>query len=393
MNKITYIDEAEIKNKTVLLRVDVNVSLNPDYTISNDARIQQILPTVNLLLKNNNKVIIVSYLDRPKTRDPKYSLSVVVNRLQQYLSKYKFNLIDDFLTEDKTTFQNQKNNQIIVLENIRFYPEEKNNNENFAKKLVSLADIYINDAFGQCHRIESSIVSVPKFLPSYGGLLLKKEVGMLDRVIKNPKKPIVAIIGGAKVSTKIGLINKLMKIADYVIIGGGLANTFICAQGYEVGDSFCKYEAVQQARKLLSLAKGNRALIILPVDVVVAINKDDKESDVVKIESIPPNKSIFDIGPATKAQIGGIIAKAKTIIWNGPMGYFENPAFKRGTDFVCYSITHNKDAVSIVGGGDTLAAISKKEYLDKITHISTGGGAMLEYVEKGTLPGIEALKR
>jgi len=216
---------------------------------------------------------------------------------------------------------------------------------------------------------------------------------MLDKVIKNPKKPIVAIIGGAKVSTKIGLLEKLARLVNYLIVGGGLANTFVCAQGKEVGTSFCEYELVQQARKLLSLSKKNRALIILPVDAVVATTKEDKISEVVKIDKIPSNKSIFDIGPETKAQIGGIIAKAKTIIWNGPVGYFENPVFRRGTDFVYYSIAHNNQATSIVGGGDTLAAISKKEYLDKITHLSTGGGAMLEYIEKGTLPGIEALKR
>ena len=203
----------------------------------------------------------------------------------------------------------------------------------------------------------------------------------------------MAIIGGNKVSTKIGLINKLIKIVDYLIIGGGLANAFVNAQGHDVGTSFCQYEAVQQARRLLSLSKKGRAFLVLPVDAVVANTKEDQNSEIVKIENIPSNKSIFDIGPETKAQIGGIIAKAKTIIWNGPVGYFENPEFKQGTDFVYYSIAQNTDAVSIVGGGDTLAAISKKEYLDKITHISTGGGAMLEFIEKGTLPGIEALKK
>jgi len=216
---------------------------------------------------------------------------------------------------------------------------------------------------------------------------------MISLITNKPKKPIVAIIGGAKVSTKVGLINKLIKIVDYLIIGGGLANTFVSAQGNEIGNSFCEYEAVQQARKILSLAKKGRALIILPVDAIVAKTKNDKEHEVKKIDNISPEESIFDIGPETKAQIGGIIAKAKTIIWNGPVGLFENPAFKEGTDFVYYSIAQNTEAVSIVGGGDTLAAISKKEYLDKITHISTGGGAMLELIEKGTLPGIEALKK
>ncbi len=393
MSKVTYIDEVEIKNKTILLRVDFDVSLNPNRTIADDIRIQKNIPTIEYLLKNNNKLICVAKLDRPKTRDPKLSLMPVVKRLREYLPDYKINLVDDFLTADKQIFKKQTNKEILVLENIRFYPKEKDYSTIFAKQLSSLADIYVNDAFAVCHRSDTSVIGPPKFIPAYGGLLLKKEITIISQVISKPKKPVVAIIGGAKVSTKIELINKLIKIVDYLIIGGGLANTFISAQGHEVGTSFCEYETVQQARKILSLSKENRALIILPVDAVVANTKEDQESEVVKIENMPLTKSIFDIGPETKAQIGGIIAKSKTIIWNGPVGYFENPTFKRGTDFIYYSITHNDQAVSVVGGGDTLAAISKKEYLNKITHISTGGGAMLEFIEKGTLPGIEALKK
>ncbi|MBW7959936.1 phosphoglycerate kinase [Patescibacteria group bacterium] len=387
MSKIIYIDQAEIKSKTVLLRVDFNVSLNPDHSIANDERIKQSLPTINQLLKNKNKIIILSHLGRPKGYDKKFSLLNVVNRLKEYLPETSIALY-----QDTNSIKNGKET-IRVLENIRFFPKEKDYSTIFAKELSSLADVYINDAFAVSHRSDTSIIGPPKFINSYGGLLLEKEISMLDCVIKKPKKPIIAIIGGAKVSTKIGLVNKLIKIVDYLIIGGGLANTFVCAQGYEVGASFCEYEAVQQARKLLSLAKKGRAFIVLPVDAVVAENKDSKENEVVKIENIPPKKSIFDIGPETKALIGNIIANAKTIIWNGPVGYFENPCFRRGTDFIYYSITHNRQVTSIVGGGDTLAAISKKEYLSKITHISTGGGAMLEYIEKGTLPGIEALKR
>jgi phosphoglycerate kinase len=393
MSKITYIDEIEIKNKQVLIRVDFDVSLNPDYSIANDVRIKQNLPTLKYLLKNKNRLICVAKLNRPKTRNPKDSLKPVVKRLQEYLPDYKIILIDDFLTCDQKIFKEQKEKEILVLENIRFYQKEKDYSTIFAKQLSSLADIYVNDAFAVCHRSDTSVIGPPKFIPSYGGLLLKKELSLISKSISKPKKPIVAIIGGAKVSTKIGLINKLIQIVDYLIIGGGLANTFVSAQGHEIGTSFCEYEAVQQARKLLSLVKKGRALIVLPVDAVVAKTKNDKEHEVKKINNISSEESIFDIGPETKAQIGGILAKAKTIIWNGPVGYFENSAFKEGTDFIYYSITQNTDAVSIVGGGDTLAAISKKEYLDKITHISTGGGAMLEFIEKGTLPGIEALKK
>lgn len=393
MKTIHYIDEVEIKNQRVLARVDFDVSLNPDHSIANDVRIKQNLPTLKYLLKNNNRLICVAKLNRPKFRDPKHSLKPVVERLREYLPDNKITLVDDFLTCDPHIFKDQKPNEILVLENIRFYPKEKDYSTIFAKKLASLADVYVNDGFAVSHRTDTSVIGPPKFIPGYGGLLLKKELEMLTSVIRNPKKPIVAIIGGAKVSTKIGLINKLVKMVDYLIIGGGLANTFVCAQGLEVGTSFCEYEAVQQARKLLALAKKNRAQIVLPVDAVVAETKDDKESLVVKIENIPPKKSIFDIGPETKAQIGCILAKAKTIIWNGPVGYFENPVFRQGTDFIYYSITHNEGVISVVGGGDTLSAISHKEYLSKITHISTGGGAMLEFIEKGSLPGIEALKR
>jgi len=393
MSKITYIDEVEIKNKRVLLRADFDVSLNPDQTIANDVRIQSNLPTIKYLLKNKNRLICVAKLNRPKERDPKHSLSVVVKRLQEYLPNYQITLVDDFLNPNKTVFENQKENQILVLENIRFYPEEKKNDLEFAKKLASLADVFVSDGFAVAHRSEASVVGVTKYLPSYGGLLLKKEVEMISKVIKNPQKPLVAIIGGAKVSTKIGLIKKLTEIADYLLIGGGLANTFICAQGNNIGTSFCEYEAVKLAKELLDSSIKNQVKIILPVDAVVAKNKDDLQSQTVKVKQIPQGSAIFDIGPETQALFGSLIAKAKTIIWNGPVGYFENPAFRRGTDFIYYSIANNQDAVSIVGGGDTLAALLKKEHLEKITHLSTGGGAMLELIEKGTLPGIEALKR
>lgn len=393
MQTIQYIDEVEIKEKKVLVRADFDVSLNPDHSIANDVRIQQNLPTLKYLLKNNNRLICVAKLGRPKKRDPNLSLKPVVERLQEYLPKNKITLVNDFLTDNPAIFEKQKPNEILVLENIRFYKQEKDYSTIFAKKLASLADVYVNDGFAVSHRTDTSVIGPPQFIPGYGGLLLKKEIAMLLCVTHNPAKPMAAIIGGAKVSTKIGLINKLVKMVDYLIIGGGLANTFVCAQGYEVGTSFCEYESVQLARKLLALAKGNRAQIILPVDAVVAESKDSTESQVVKIADIPQKKSIFDIGPETKAQIGCILGRAKTVIWNGPVGYFENPVFRQGTDFIYYSIAHSDGVTSVVGGGDTLAAISKKEYLNKITHISTGGGAMLEFIEKGTLPGIEALKK
>ncbi|MCX7881423.1 MAG: phosphoglycerate kinase [Patescibacteria group bacterium] len=388
MGKITYIDEVEIKNKTILLRVDFNVSLNPDHTIANDERIKQSLPTINYLIKNNNRLILISHLGRPKGYDENFSLKIVVNQLKKYLPQISISLAKN-LEEVK-----EKKEKIIVLENIRFFPEEKKYSTLFAEKLSRLAEVYVNDAFAVCHRSDTSVIGPPQFLSSYGGLLLKKEIIMLDKVLKNPLKPVVAIIGGAKISTKIGLLEKLSQIVDYLIIGGAMANTFLSSQGYNIGQSLCEYELIEIARRFLAKKITKKPYVVLPKDVVIAETKESKETEVVKIiNDIPQNKSIFDLGPETLAEIGKIIAQAKTIIWNGPVGYFENPVFKNGTDFIYYSITQNNQAISIVGGGDTLAAISKKEYLNKITYISTGGGAMLEYIEKGTLPGIEALKK
>jgi phosphoglycerate kinase len=394
MGKITYIDEVNLTNKRILLRVDYNVSMSDDHlSISDDARITQSLPTIKQLLPNN-KLIIVSHLDRPKGRDPKLSLKIVVDRIKEYLPDTKITLIDDFLTTDKAVFTAQQNGEILVLENIRYYPEESKDDPKFSKALADLGDVYVNDAFAVSHRAAASVVGVPALLPAYGGLLLKKEVETIGKAIKNPKKPLVTIIGGAKISTKITLIGKLIEIADYVLLGGGLANAFFKAQGYSIGKSICEYEMVEKARQLLFLAAQKNTAIVLPTDVLVGDPKDkEKGGQVQKLDGIPEDMSILDIGPETKAKFGTIIAKAKTIIWNGPVGLFENPHYRQGTDFIYYAITENPDAVSIVGGGDTLAAISKKEYLDKITHISTGGGAMLEFIELGTLPGIEALKK
>lgn len=394
MNKITYIDEINLTDKRILLRVDYNVSMSDDHlSISDDARIAQSLPTIKQLTANN-KLIIVSHLDRPKGRDPKLSLKVVVTRLQEYLPNTKITLINDFLTDDMDVFKQQKNGEILVLENIRFYKEEDQDDPTFAKKLADLADVYVNDAFAVSHRAAASVVGVPEYIPAYGGLLLKQEVEIIGKAIEKPRKPLVTIIGGAKVSDKITLISKLVEIADYVLLGGGLANPFLAAQGYSIGKSICEYEMIQKARQLLFLAAQKNTAIILPTDVLIGDPKDkEKGGSVVRVDGVPDNFAILDIGPETKARFGSVIAKAKTIIWNGPVGLFENPFYRQGTDFIYYAIAHNPEAVSIVGGGDTLAAISKKEYLDKITHISTGGGAMLELIEKGTLPGIEALKK
>ncbi len=393
MSDIKYIDDVELSDKTILARFDFNVSLNPNtFTIADDARIRQSLPTIEYLLKRNNKLIIMSHLGRPKgQRDPKYSLRIICEQLKKYLPDYTPTLIEDFTTSTPTF---TKENEILVLENTRFYPGEKTNDKQFAKSMANLADVFVNDAFGVCHREDASVVGVTEFLPSYGGLLLKKEIQMLSMVLGKPKKPFVAAIGGSKIETKIKVLDRMMELADYLIIGGALANTFLYAQGIEVGMSLVEKDKAELAQKLLFKAAQHDTSVILPSDCIVGDSKElERGGEVVKNTQVPKDKQILDIGPETKARIGSIIAKANTIVWNGPVGYFENPHYRQGTDFMYYAITNNEDAVSIVGGGDTLAAISKKEYLEKLTHISTGGGAMLEFIEKGSLPGIDALKK
>lgn len=384
-----FVDEVEIKNKTVLLRVDFNVSLNPNHSIADDARIKQSLPTIEHLLKENNKLILIAHLGEPERRNAADSLVRVKNRLHEYLPKYKITLVEDFLKNPDTATQNGA--QIAMLENIRFYEGETKNDPAFAKQLASLGEVYVNDAFSVSHRKHASVVGLPGILPSYAGLLLKKEITNLTKLTEHPKKPFVAIMGGKKITTKIKFINKLITLADYLLLGGGLANTFLVAEGKSLGDSLVDEEDLKLAKQILAHAKKESTHIILPKDAVVARDKHDQQSEVKKVDAIAKNDEILDIGPETEAEFGAIIDEAATIVWNGPVGYMENPVFKRGTDFLYYAITENERAISVVGGGDTLAAINNKEYLDKITHISTGGGAMLEFIENGTLPGIEAL--
>lgn len=389
---LRYIDQEVIQNKRVLLRADFNVSLKSDATIADDFRIQRTVPTIQHLLKNNNSVTILSHLGKPDGVDPKFSLAPVALDLQKYLEGYTVVLVKT-IEEAKARASDSKT--VILLENIRYWKGEKQNDPEFAKELASIGEIYVNDAFGACHRENASIVGLPKLLPSFGGLLLKKEIEVLQKIVENPAYPVVAIMGGAKVSTKINLISRLMEISDYLLVGGGLANTFFAATGYGMGASFYEKNEKEHAEKLLKLASEKKTHLMLPVDVIIGDkNNPDGNDSVVKPAEISTSetRAILDIGPETQAVWGNIISSAQTIVWNGPVGFMEHPSFRRGTDFLYYAITQNEKAVSVVGGGETLTAITKKEYLDKITHISTGGGAMLEFIEKGTLPGIDALK-
>jgi phosphoglycerate kinase len=394
MGKIQFIDDKKIKNKRILLRVDFNVTLTEKFKIADDQRIRQSIPTINKLYKNN-KLILVAHLDRPEKRDKKYSLGVVVKRLREYLPDVRVALVDDFLDEKgRKQLSDQKNGEILFLENIRFYKGEEKNDLEFATRLSEIADIYVNDAFGVAHRVSASVVGVAKLLPSFGGLLLKKEIEVIENLLKDPKHPLVAIIGGSKVSTKFELLHKLTKIADVLILGGGIANTFLAAKGFPIGKSLSEKNMEREVEKIISEAKKHGTKIVLPEDVAVGDKNNHENGGAVrKVEDVKSTDVILDVGPEAMAQYAKLIGNAQTIVWNGPVGYIENDQFKRGTDFLYYSIANNDHVTSIVGGGDTIAAISKKEYLDNITHISTGGGAMLEFIEKGTLPGIEALKR
>ncbi|QQG40726.1 MAG: phosphoglycerate kinase [Candidatus Levyibacteriota bacterium] len=357
LKNIKLLSQNKIENKRVLLRVDFNVPLTDDLQITDDVRIVKSIQTMQLLLKNNNKIILVSHLGRPQGRDEKLSLKPVADYLKKTFTQNSITLVTDFLTQSQTP------NDITLLENIRYYEGEDKNDDAFAKQLASIADVYINDAFGVSHRNAASIVGITKFLPSYCGLLLEKEITAVTKIMDNPKRPLVAIIGGAKISTKIVLLEKLLDIVDYLLLGGGIANTFLQNQQPEI------------TQKILNLAKEKNVLLLLPIDKV---GIEDK---------------ILDIGPKTEKLFSETIKKANTIIWNGPVGLIEDKRFTKGTQSIFTAITQNDHAFSLVGGGDTLASVSGNKDIDKITHVSTGGGAMLELIEKGTLPGIEALKQ
>ena len=389
---IKTIDDEKITNKRVIMRVDFNVSLSESGEITDDTRIIQALPTINKLLQADNKLILISHLGRPKEREEKFSLKLVATRLEQLLSNYSVTLTHDLTPSDLKNIADQSQNEIIVLENIRFFKGEKENDQAFAKQLADLADIYVDDAFGTVHRSHASIVGIPKFIPGFAGLLLKKEIEMLSKVTKNPQHPLVAILAGAKISTKIGLISSLMKTSDFILVGGGIANTFLKAQGIEIGKSLVEEDAIDTAKQMLKDFDSSSCKLILPIDAICGDVQNLKlKPEIHEVTDIPSHLSFLDIGPESEKVFDNVIKQGKTIVWNGPIGLFENSSYRHGTDAIYNSIVSTQNAVTIAGGGDTLAAIAGKPDKDKITHISTGGGAMLEFIEKGTLPGIEAL--
>lgn len=392
MTKIAYIDEHPIRQERVVVRVDFNVSLNKQHHITNDIRIKQSLPTLERLLKDKNKLTLLSHLGQPKGKEASLSLKPIVSALQQLVPKYTIQLIPS-IKELQEKLPRQTTKDIFVLENIRFFPEEKKNDIHFSRQLASFFDCYVNDAFSVSHRAASSIVGIPAYLPHFGGLLLKKEIETIDKALNTPSHPFISILGGAKISSKIPLIEKLITSSDIVILGGGIANTFLAAQGKEIGQSLAEKSLMEEAAMLMEIAKENKTVILLPIDGIVADSTDSKTGNEKMVDALTSTDMILDIGPETQKRYAEAISTAKTIIWNGPLGYFENSLFKKGTDAVYEAVASNSAVTSIVGGGETLAALTHEKHLERITHISTGGGAMLEFVEKGTLPGIEALKR
>jgi len=383
------ITDIDVKGKRVLVRVDYNVPIKDDKVVD-DTRIVAAMPTLNYLLDHGAAVILFSHLGRPKGGpDPKFSLRPVAAHLSGLLGKPVAFANDCVGPVAEAAARALHPGEVLVLENTRFHPEEEKNDPELAKKMASLADIYVNDAFGSAHRAHASTEGVAHFLPAVAGFLMEKEIQYLGQAIDKPKRPFIAILGGAKISDKIGVIRNLLTKADQILIGGGMANTFFKAQGYPVGDSLCEDEALDTARQLL---KSGNTHLRLPVDVVIADRYDaEAEMKVMPMGPVPDGWRILDIGPATVVNFGKTIGKAGTIVWNGPMGVFEFPRFADGTIGVAKAVASSK-AVSIVGGGDSVSAINQAGLADRITHISTGGGASLEMLEGITLPGLAALQ-
>jgi len=391
LNKKT-IKDIDISNKKVFIRVDYNVPMDKDGNITEDTRIKATLPTLQYLLEQNAAIIIASHLGRPKGAVmPEFSLLPVAKRLSSLLGK-EILVAPDCVGPAVEEMANQLHpGQILMLENLRFHKAEEKNDAAFSKQLASLADVAVNDAFGVSHRAHASVEGITKYLPTVAGLLMEKEIIFLGQTVANPVHPFVAIIGGAKVSDKIGVIENLLKKVDTLIIGGGMANTFLSAQGYNIGKSLLEADKVELAKVLIKTARDRGVKLLLPTDVVIA-NKfaADAQHKIVAVDAIDSEWMALDIGPKTGSAYATALKDAKTVVWNGPMGVFEMDAFANGTETVAKAVA-SSGATSIVGGGDSIAALEKTGLSDKITHISTGGGASLEFLEGKVLPGIAAL--
>ena len=392
MNKKT-LKDLNVENKRVLVRVDFNVPIK-DGIITDTNRIEASIATIKYLIDNNAKVILMSHLGRPKGEPkPEFTLKPVAEKLSEIIGQ-EVKFVDNDKVVDNSVIEQSKQLQpkeIMLIQNTRYRKEEEKNDEEFSKELSQLADLYVNDAFGTSHRAHASNVGVSKFLPSAVGFLVQKEIEIMGKALENPEKPFVSILGGAKVSDKIGVIENLISKVDYILIGGGMAYTFLKAQGKEIGKSLLEEDKMDLSLELIKKAEANNVKILLPKDVVIADEiKEDAETEIVDIDNIPTDKEALDIGPKTAKEYADIIKKAKTVVWNGPMGVFEVKVFANGTNEVAKALA-DSSATTIVGGGDSALAIEEAGYKDKITHVSTGGGASLEFLEGKTLPGIDCI--
>ena len=397
LNKVS-VDDLKVTGKRVLVRVDFNVPMK-DGVITNDNRIQAALPTINKLTSEGAKVILCSHLGKPKNGpEEKFSLKAAAARLGELVSAKVTFVPSDVVVDDtvKAAVDKMQNGEIIVLENTRFRKEETKNIESFSKDLASIADAFVMDAFGSAHRAHCSTVGVTEFVKETAvGYLMQKEIKFLGNAVENPVRPFVAILGGAKVADKLNVISNLLEKCDTLIIGGGMAYTFLKAQGYEVGTSLVDDTKIDYCKEMLEKAKANGKTLLLPVDTVTAAefpNPIDAEIEVVTYDSnkIPADRMGLDIGEKTQALSADAVKTAKTVVWNGPMGVFENPVLSKGTVAVAQALA-DTDATTIIGGGDSAAAVMQLGFADKMSHISTGGGASLEYLEGKVLPGVAAI--
>lgn len=387
------VKDVDVRSKRVLVRVDYNVPLDANGNVSDDKRITASLPTINYLLEQGARIILCSHLGRPKGEVKKeFSLAPVAKRLKELLPNVNIYFASDCIGEEaQQKAAALKDGEILLLENLRFHKEEEKNDPEFAKKLASLAEIYVSDAFGTVHRAHASTAGVAAYLPAVAGFLIGKELSIMGGALENPERPFVAILGGAKVADKIGVITNLLNKCDTLLIGGGMAYTFFKAMGYEIGDSLLDAESIDLAKQLMETAKEKGVKLLLPVDTVVAkAFAADAEHMTVAANAIPAGWQGLDIGEKTRELFAAKIKNAKTVIWNGPMGVFEFPEFAKGTEAVAKACAEC-GGTTIIGGGDSASAVKKLGYADKMTHISTGGGASLEFLEGKVLPGVAAL--